>query len=296
MRKSQYMRDPINGHAVEWKDSVLVDTVTGAVYPSVEIEGRRIPDLRYVETKSNLPVEFHVPEKLPDIAFFLQFFQATKALRSLPKTETGKHYGTKLQPEMVYYIVRILKDTPNARALDLGCGSGGNRLFLENMGVTDVVSVDYWASSAQMLVDVHRLPFDDGSFDIVLTTATVEHFYNPFVAFREMCRVLKPQGSLLASASFWESWHANSCFHMTPQGLYVLCRQSGLELMDLWTGWGFIPSTLSHSLSKKLKKPGYLLQRLFDGVLRMARGKEAVYRHRLRTGGSFGIYARKAGS
>ena len=290
------MKDPISGHAVQWRQGALVDTVTGAAYPTVEIDGRRIPDLRCLETGSKFSADFQIPEKLPGIDFFLQLFQATKALRTLPKTETGKHYGTKLQPEMVYYIEKILKDAPNATALDLGCGSGGNRLFLKSAGVTEVVSVDYWASSAELLVDVHRLPFEDRSFDIVLTTATVEHFYNPFVAFREMQRVLKPQGSLLASASFWESWHANSCFHMTPQGLYLLCRQSGLELMDLWTGWGFIPSTMSHSLSKKLKKTGYLLQHVFDGLLGLTKGEEAVYRHRLRTGGSFGILARKTGA
>ena len=287
------MKDPVNGHPVVWKEGSLLDAETGTAYPIVEIDGRKIPDLRYTDRVLDTSLDFRIPENLPDISYFLQLFQATRALRSLPPMVTGAQYGTKLQPEMVYYIRKFLEETPGLSVLDLGCGSGGNRLFLNSIGITDVMSVDYWASSAQMLVDVHRLPFEDGCFDIVLTTATIEHFYNPFVAFREMSRVLKPGGSLLASASFWESWHANSCFHMTPQGLHVLCRQSGLELRDIWTGWGFIPSILSHGLTRRLKAPGYLLQRLFDRLLGLVKGQEAVYRHRLRTGGSFGIHASK---
>jgi len=42
--------------------------------------------------------------------------------------------------------------------------------------------------------DAFRLPFADGSFDVVLSTGLFEHFEDPEPIVREMARVLKPGG------------------------------------------------------------------------------------------------------
>jgi ubiquinone/menaquinone biosynthesis C-methylase UbiE len=39
------------------------------------------------------------------------------------------------------------------------------------------------------------LPFDDASFDVVVSRSAVHHFSEPTVAFREMARVVKPRAS-----------------------------------------------------------------------------------------------------
>jgi SAM-dependent methyltransferase len=45
-------------------------------------------------------------------------------------------------------------------------------------------------------VDIHRLPYADGSFDLVVHSDTLEHVINPIHALAECRRVLKPGGGL----------------------------------------------------------------------------------------------------
>jgi SAM-dependent methyltransferase len=267
-------------------------------FPLVEVApGRLVPDLRARDVEKTVTLTFSTPSSLPPVPSYLDFFEATRArdYDGPSREEIRQRFGTKLQKEFLVHVDRLRQDVPDPVVLDLGCGSGGNKRYLESLGITRVVSVDYRAAGADLLVDVHRLPFDTGAFDLVLTTATLEHFYNPFVAFAEIARVLRPGGALLASGSFWESWHGNSCFHFTPHGLNLLCRSAGLELADLWSGWGFIPAVLTHALRPGLrwKRLGYRLQAVFDWILDLRGGERSVLRHRLSTSGSFGICARK---
>ena len=45
-------------------------------------------------------------------------------------------------------------------------------------------------------VDIHNLPYENGSFDVVLHSDTLEHVANPVHALSECRRVLKPGGAL----------------------------------------------------------------------------------------------------
>ena len=45
-------------------------------------------------------------------------------------------------------------------------------------------------------VDMHALPYDDHSFNVVIHSDTLEHIRNPVHALTECCRVLKPEGAL----------------------------------------------------------------------------------------------------
>ena len=45
-------------------------------------------------------------------------------------------------------------------------------------------------------VDIHAMPYADGSFDIVVHGDTLEHVRHPLHALKECCRVLRPGGAL----------------------------------------------------------------------------------------------------
>ncbi len=266
------------------------------IFPKVELaNGRHVLDLRCLDRPTEVTLTFTIPQTPLQSGQVDRFGAATNAdFRHPSREKIRKLYGTKLQKEFLYYIDTLLDRAGTAAVLDLGCGSGGNKKYLESIGFQNVISVDYMAPGAEYLVDAHRLPFAPGTFDLVLTTATLEHFYNPYIAFKEISRVLKHGGILLASGSFWESWHGNSCFHFTPGGLDLLCRSAGLELIDLWPGWGFIPSVASHALGLgRFKRVTYLLQGLFDFTVSILLGRDASKRHKFKTGGSFGLCAQK---
>lgn len=265
-------------------------------FPLVNIGKQQIPDFRCHNKSKDVKLTFTIPQNPLQSEKLDQFGIATDAdFQCLSREKIRKLYGTKLQKEILFYIDVLLKEVGNnAVILDLGCGSGGNKKYLEAIGFDNIVSADYMSTGAEYLVDVHCLPFASLSFDMILTTATLEHFYNPFIAFKEMSRVLKSKGMLIATGSFWESWHGNSCFHFTPGGIHLLCQFAGFELLDIWSGWGFIPSVTTHALGlRKFKRVTYQFQRIFDSIVTLLTDYDTAKRHKFKTSGSFGLCAKK---
>jgi len=92
-----------------------------------------------------------------------------------------------------------------ASALDLGCGDG--RLTAElragELVMADVSEVALErargrlaSATAVLLTPDERLPFADGSFDLVLCAETIEHVRDVQVLLSEVRRVLRPGGRL----------------------------------------------------------------------------------------------------
>ena len=93
---------------------------------------------------------------------------------------------------------------PGDTMLDAGCG---DTLALLNRYATRVsfaVGVDVVKASATPVVnaavvvgDLSALPLRDRSFDLVVSRSVVEHLSDPRAVFRELGRVLKPDGRLI---------------------------------------------------------------------------------------------------
>ena len=110
----------------------------------------------------------------------------------------------------------------DGRLLDV---SGGGPVVL--VGTTD-------AARRAARVDLERLPFPDASFDAVLATATFERSRRPWLVVRELARVLRPGGHLVASAAFLEPGHEATpdYFRFTADGLAALARDAGLGVVE----------------------------------------------------------------
>ena len=85
------------------------------------------------------------------------------------------------------------------RVLDFGCGRGGLVAAFQAGGF-EAYGCDFQerlgASEALRPIEAspYRLPFDDGSFDVVVSTAVLEHAQNIEECSREIRRVLRPGG------------------------------------------------------------------------------------------------------
>jgi len=110
--------------------------------------------------------------------------------------------------------LELLADTGH-HVLDLGCGPGALAVPLAEQGRA-VVAFDLapaMVAEARRLVgpdnprcafvvgDATALPFDDASFDAVVTTGVLEYVANLELALSEIVRVLRPGGYLVATAS-----------------------------------------------------------------------------------------------
>ena len=109
-------------------------------------------------------------------------------------------------------VVALARQRPSVRALDLGCGAGHVAYALARGGAARVVAYD---PSPEMLSVVAQeagrrghaleaivgaaedLPFDDGSFDLVVTRYSAHHWANVPRALEECARVTAAAGRLV---------------------------------------------------------------------------------------------------
>ncbi|EIC23738.1 class I SAM-dependent methyltransferase [Thiorhodovibrio frisius] len=75
-----------------------------------------------------------------------------------------------------------------------------------------------------VLQDPHRLPFDDASFDVVVSTSCLEHDPLFWLTFAEMARVVKPGGLIYINAP------SNGNYHGYPFDHWRFYPDAGLAL------------------------------------------------------------------
>ena len=105
-------------------------------------------------------------------------------------------------------FLRLLSPGPHEKILDVGAGKGAVASLVQQTGLSEVVALD---PSRKRIAHVERtypnlktcrassdsIPYDEGSFDKVYSTAAVHHFPDQEKSFREMARVLRLGGLLV---------------------------------------------------------------------------------------------------
>lgn len=101
-------------------------------------------------------------------------------------------------------LVKAARFGAGARVLEIGSGPGHIAAALAETGA-DVTGIDFSGSMIDVAkarypelsfheADAEALPFDDESFDAVVSSFVVHHLARPETVFREVHRVLKPGG------------------------------------------------------------------------------------------------------
>lgn len=108
----------------------------------------------------------------------------------------------------------------HADGLVLDCGAGKRGRYYEHVVNFEIVDYD----TTDVVGVGTALPFQDATFDAVLSIAVLEHVRDPFRCAAEIVRVLKPGGTLFCNVPFLSPLHAypHHYFNMTHQGLRAL--------------------------------------------------------------------------
>jgi 2-polyprenyl-3-methyl-5-hydroxy-6-metoxy-1,4-benzoquinol methylase len=146
-----------------------------------------------------------------DVTVAMQDFYARNPFPNYDEMET---VGSLIEKSLARGFPEMLNRAiaPNARVLEVGCGTGQLGNFLSIAG-RFVVSVDMTWNSLQLgrrfsllngLNNVHfaqmnlfRLPLRPGSFDVLICTGVLHHTSDPYAGFKGLVQFVKPSGYLI---------------------------------------------------------------------------------------------------
>jgi len=140
-------------------------------------------------------------------------------------------------------LERLKKKLGNSGSvIDVGAGHGDTRsLFGDNWTWK---GIDIEPSEYVQYGDAHDIKFDNDSFDLLITRATLHLLKNPFMAIQEMERVLRKGGYIIGTVAFLEHESCNSQFHMSRHGIKSLLEYGGFSDIEIFpsSSWTVITS------------------------------------------------------
>ncbi len=169
--------------------------------------------------------------------------------------------------------------------LEVGAGSGRDSIALARRGARILV-VDYVMSSFRVIrqqaraagvdlvcvcADAQRMPFRDGTFDLVFHQGLMEHFRDPMPLLRENYRVTRPAGHCLIDVPQryhiytavkhvligMGKWFAGWETEFSPGQLVRLMRAAGFQVERVGGDW-MVPGFWYRSLRYLLRGLGWV--------------------------------------
>ena len=171
-----------------------------------------------------------------------------------------------------------------ARALEIGCGAGGNATWLRDHGATRIVGIEVDSASAQQAGEVFDLvlsePVETGlakldeMFDLIICADVLEHLVDPWTTVRALAEVAAPGGTLVASIpnirfarAIWQITLGGG-FEYSTEGTFDRSHlrfftRRNIETMLVGGGWS--PRRWGYSKSRRLARLRSALWTLTSG-------------------------------
>ena len=115
-------------------------------------------------------------------------------------------------------ISPIISKYCNGNVLEIGALNSPYKRYMnfKSYSVLDINNED-----ADYNMDIHKNKIKSSSFDTVIATQVLEHLYNPFLAIKEVFRILKTGGYFIGSTVFLYPYHGEprDYFRFTEFGL-----------------------------------------------------------------------------
>lgn len=123
----------------------------------------------------------------------------------------------------------------SGRVLDVGGGS--YRRYAHLFNFTEYITVDM--EGADVKGDARALPFEDASFDAVICTQVVGDIFELDVVFKQLHRVLKPNGTLLLTECLFAPIDGIDYWRFTPMSLTELAVKAKFSTTGIITLGGY---------------------------------------------------------
>jgi len=187
-------------------------------------------------------------------------------------------------------LAKLLKQfgTPG-RALDIGAACGGNTRVLNENG-WNATALDYSSTGPQICRergvtavqgDATRLPFAQGSLDLVVAYDVLEHIDEDTKVVQEIHRVLRPGGHFLAAVpadpALWSA-HDDAVLHRrryTSDSLTSVVSGNRFEISRMWN-WNVLMRPVLKTRRNRISGSDLddvpaALNTLLTGIIRLER-------------------------
>jgi SAM-dependent methyltransferase len=144
---------------------------------------------------------------------------------------------------------------PQAKVLDVGCGSGDLLVRLRELGAREALGLDFSSTATAICrdkgLDVFTGTFPDyepesADFDAIFMINYLEHVQDPLVELKKAVALLRPGGVLIGElpnfasadrALFRQYWGGNHCprhtYQFGPTNLAATLRAAGFDFVDV---------------------------------------------------------------
>lgn len=115
-------------------------------------------------------------------------------------------------------VLNLIKDKSKGKVLDIASGLGNMSLQLNKFGFEVYaadINPDYFLPESINCLKVdanEELPWEDETFEMVISVETIEHLENPWNFIREVHRILKTNGTFILTTPNVESWLSKIMF------------------------------------------------------------------------------------
>lgn len=159
-----------------------------------------------------------------------------------------EHWWYSARRSIILYFFKLYKgESPEARLLDAGCGTGYTLSQLSRYG--DAFGIDLSGDAVELsqkrnlrrlqFASIDKLPFKNNAFDWIFSLDTIEHLENDIEALKEFNRVCKTGGYIFlcvpAHRFLWSGEDVVSQHkrRYTQRSLIALVGETNLKIVKL---------------------------------------------------------------
>ncbi|MBN1182940.1 MAG: methyltransferase domain-containing protein [Bacteroidales bacterium] len=143
-------------------------------------------------------------------------------------------------------LIPTLETKVKGDVLEVGSGGHSYRKHMKfdsykTLDINPDLDVDYNE-------DIHNTKIESNTFDTILMIEVLEHLYNPFLAVKQVNRILKNSGVVIATVPFIHPYHGmpHDYFRYTRSGIREIFKDfSNVEIIEYGNLFGAVLDLLT---------------------------------------------------